>query len=129
MVIWFARQSILQIQSREYYMFQFQFSKSFYVTHVPLLPISGFVLDKKFQRNASKFVISYTYENTKLIFPFFISCYFIIPLMNALVYVNIRGKNKLARNENWKKQHWVFVNIKYGKFLNVSLELFVKHKP
>ena len=42
-----------------------------------LLPISGFVLDEKFQRNASKFAIFYIYENPKLLFPFFISCYFI----------------------------------------------------
>ena len=35
-------------------------------------PISGFVLDEKFQRNASKFAIFYVYENPKLLFPFFI---------------------------------------------------------
>ena len=42
-----------------------------------LLPTSGFVLNEKFQRNASKFAIFYIYENPKLLFPFFISCYFI----------------------------------------------------
>ena len=42
-----------------------------------LLPISEFVLDEMFQRNASKFAIFYIYENPKLLFPFFISCYFI----------------------------------------------------
>ena len=31
----------------------------------------------------------YIYENPKLLFPFFISCYFIISLINALVYVDI----------------------------------------
>ena len=36
---------------------------------MPLLPIS------EFQRNASKFAIYYIYENPKLLFPFFISCY------------------------------------------------------
>ena len=42
-----------------------------------LLPISGFVLDKKFQRNASKFAIFYlVYQNPKLLFPFFIWCNF-----------------------------------------------------
>ena len=42
-----------------------------------LLPISEFVLDEKFQRKASKFAIFYIlYENPKLLFPFFISCYF-----------------------------------------------------
>ena len=44
-----------------------------------LLPISEFVLDEKFHRNASKFVIFYIYENLKLLFPFFISCKFIFP--------------------------------------------------
>ena len=29
----------------------------------------------------------------------------------------------------WKKQLWVLVYIKYGKFCSVSLELFIKHKP
>ena len=29
----------------------------------------------------------------------------------------IREKNKLARNEKWKKQRWVFAYIKYRKFL------------
>ena len=42
-----------------------------------LLPILRFVLDEKFQQNASKFAILYIYENPKLLFPFFISCYFI----------------------------------------------------
>ena len=41
----------------------------------------------------------------------------------------IRDENKLAWNEKWKKQLWVFVYIKYGKFWSVSLELFIKHKP
>ena len=38
-----------------------------------LLPISEFVLDKKFKQNAS---ILYAYENPKLLFPFIISLYF-----------------------------------------------------
>ena len=58
-------------------------------TCTTILPISEFVLDEKFQRNTSKFAIFYIYENPKLLFPFFISCYFIFPLINALVYVNI----------------------------------------
>ena len=37
--------------------------------------------------------------------------------------------NKVARNENWKKQLWVFVYIKYGKFWSVSPGHFIKHKP
>ena len=35
------------------------------------------MLDEKFQQNHSKFAIFYIYENPKLLFPFFISCYFI----------------------------------------------------
>ena len=52
-----------------------------------LLPILRFVLDEKFQQNASKFGIFYTYENPNFVCP--ISCYFTISLMNALVYVDI----------------------------------------
>ena len=47
------------------------------------------MLDEMPQGNASKFVIFYTYENPKLLFPFFISCIFISSLMNALVYVDM----------------------------------------
>ena len=36
-----------------------------------------FMLDEKFQRNASKFAIFYIYEYPKLLFLFFISCHFI----------------------------------------------------
>ena len=38
---------------------------------------SGFVVKLIVLRNASKFAIFYIYENTKLLFPIFISCYFI----------------------------------------------------
>ena len=44
----------------------------FRFTILSLLPISGFVLDEKFQQNASKFAIFDIYENPKLLFPFFI---------------------------------------------------------
>ena len=42
-------------------------------------------------------------------------------LMNALVYVDIDqgihlGKNKVEQNEKCKKQFWIFIYIKYGKF-------------
>ena len=42
------------------------------------------------------------------------------PLKNVLANVDIDqgiywGKNKVARNEKWKKQLWIFVYIKYGK--------------
>ena len=42
-----------------------------------LLQISEFVLDKKLQQNASKFAIFYIFENPKVLFLLFISCYFI----------------------------------------------------
>ena len=47
------------------------------ITHFPILE---FVIDEKFQQNASKFAIFYIYESPKLLFP---------SLMNALVYVDI----------------------------------------
>ena len=54
-----------------------------------LLPILRFVLDKKFQRNASKFAIFYVYENPKLLFPFSFHEYFIFLPYECLVYVDI----------------------------------------
>ena len=48
-----------------------------------------FILNLIPQWNTSKFAIFYEYENPKLFFPFFISCNFIFPLINALVYVDI----------------------------------------
>ena len=42
-----------------------------------LLQISGFVLNEKFQRNASKITIFYIHVNPKLLFPSFILFYFI----------------------------------------------------
>ena len=39
---------------------------SFWENHKTLLPNSGFVLDEKFQRNASKFTTFYLYENQQL---------------------------------------------------------------
>ena len=49
------------------------------------LPISEFVLNKKFRRNASKIAIFYT--KTKMCFSFFISCYF----FPVCVYIDYRG--------------------------------------
>ena len=86
--------------------------------YVPLLLISEFVLNEKFQRNASKFVIFYIYINPKLPWS-----------MLTQTRAFIRENSKVARNEKWKKQHWVFVHIKYGKFWSISLELFIEHKP
>ena len=48
-------------------------SEIFYQSLWSLLQISEFYLYEKYQRNASKFAIFYVY----LLFPFFISCYFI----------------------------------------------------
>ena len=53
------------------------FNRFGYLLLNSLLPISVFVLDEKFHRNASKFAIFHIYENPKMLFPFFISCYFI----------------------------------------------------
>ena len=57
--------------------------------HTSLFRKKRFMLDEKFQQNASKFAIFYRYDNPKLLYPFFISCYFTLPLINALVYVVI----------------------------------------
>ena len=62
--------------------------KSLNFGHSALLPNSGFVLHENFQR----------YENPKLLFPFFISCYFIFPLINALVYVEENIKQHEMKN-------------------------------
>ena len=43
---------------------------------VSLFRNKRFMLDEMTWQNASKFAIFYIYENPKLIFPFFISCYF-----------------------------------------------------
>ena len=59
------------------------------VLSTPLLPISEFVLDKKFQRNASEFAIFYIYKNPKLHFLFSFRATLFFLLMNAPVYVNI----------------------------------------
>ena len=40
-----------------------------------------FMLDEKFQQNASKFAIFYNYENLKLLFPFRTTLFF--PLINV----------------------------------------------
>ena len=61
----------------------------------PLFRKSGCEIKLIVQRNASKFAVFYIYENSKLIFPFFISCYFTF-------FPN--EKNKIARNEKRKKQ-------------------------
>ena len=98
-------------------------------TYCTLLPNWGCVFDEKFQWNASKFAKLLTKENPKLLFPFVILCYFIFSLMNDLVYVDIDQGIPLAWNENWKKQLWVFVYIKYGKFWFILLGHFIKHKP
>ena len=68
------------------------------------------MLDEKFQQNASKFAIFYIYENPKLLFPFFILCYFIIfpneypgPCRHRSGH-SLGEKNNVARNEKQKKQ-------------------------
>ena len=51
-----------------------------------LLPILRFVLDEKFQQNASKFAII---NNPEFLFPFLISCYFVFLPNEYPGYVNI----------------------------------------
>ena len=62
---------------------------SFLQHSTSLLPISGFVLDEKFQRNASKFATFYVFENQHSFFRFSFRATLGFYLMNALVYVNI----------------------------------------
>ena len=71
-----------------------------------------------------------------MLFPFFISCYFIF-FPNECPGLwrhspdpghSLWEEKKVARNEKRKKQLWVFVYIKYGKFWSILLELFVEHK-
>ena len=44
-----------------------------------------FMLDEMTQQNTSKLATFYIHENPKFLFPFFISCYSIFSLINALV--------------------------------------------
>ena len=59
-----------------------------------------FMLDEMTQRNASKFVIFYIYQNPMLLFQFFISCNFVFPPMNARAF--IREKIKQPKMKNGK---------------------------
>ena len=82
-----------------------------------LLPISGFVLyenSSEMLQNLPYFI--QVYENPKLFFPFFISCYFLFFPNECPGLCRQLGKNKVAQNEKQKRQPWVFVYIKYGKY-------------
>ena len=70
------------------------------ISVLTLLPISEFVLDEKFQQNASTYAIFYVYESPKLIFPFFILCNFIF-LPNECPD-NISNNIKLHEMKNGK---------------------------
>ena len=50
----------------------------------------SFMLNEMTRRNASKFAIFYIYENPKLLFHFSFRATLLFPLINALVYVDIR---------------------------------------
>ena len=85
---------------------------------LPLLSISGFVLNEKFQRNTSKFAIFYIgIRKPKVAFSVFhfVLFYFFpswVPRsMSTLTRAFIREKNKVALNEKLKKQLWVFVYL------------------
>ena len=92
------------------------------------------MLDEMTRQNASKFAIFHVYEKKpNLLFRFYISCYFTFspnecPGLCQYSPGHSLGKHKVARNEKWKKQFWVFVYIKYGKFWSISLSHFIKHK-
>ena len=63
-------------------------------TRLSLLPISEFVLNEKFQRNASKFAIFYVFQ----------SC-FLLGLCRHRPGHSLGEKNKVVRNEKRKKLH------------------------
>ena len=44
-----------------------------------------------------------------------------LSILSAQTRALIRGKNKVARNEKWKKQLWGFVCLKYGKVLSSEI--------
>ena len=92
------------------------------LVYVTLFRNERFMLDEMLKQNASKFAIHLEYENPRS-FSFFILCYFIF-FPNECPW-SMSTKNKVAQNEKWKKQLWVFVCIKYG----ISLGHFIKHKP
>ena len=72
------------------------------------------------------------YENPCILFSFSFRATLYFPLMlpwSMSTRAFIRRINKVAQNEKQKNQRWVFVYIKHGKFLRISLELFIKHKP
>ena len=75
-------------------------------THVSLFRNKRFMLDEMTQQNASKFAIFYnlcTYTKTQsCFFHFSFRATLSFPLINALVYVDIGKKNKVARNEKCK---------------------------
>ena len=54
-----------------------QGNKCEHLTKVTLFRNERFMLDEMTRQNASKFAIFYIYENPKLLFPFFNSCYVI----------------------------------------------------
>ena len=73
-----------------------------------LLPISGIMLNEILHWNPSKFATFYVYKISKLIFPFFPSCYTLYFLqVNILVLVEIQqgihylmGKNIVVQKVN-----------------------------
>ena len=82
-----------------------------------LLPISGIMLNEKLHWKLSKFATFYEYKMSKLIFPFFISCYALyFLLVNILVFVEIEAFitlwEKTKYSSKGKLQLWVFVSYK-----------------
>ena len=79
----------------------------------------GCVFKLIFQRNISKFI----YENSKLLFLFFI-----FPGL-CQHYLLGQGYNKtIAQNKRQKNQLWVFIILKiFGKIWSVSLDNWLQH--
>ena len=98
-----------------------------YLFYMSLFRKKMFMLDEKFQRNASKFTIYYIWKPKDDFSVFYFMILYIFPLWMARAF--IMGKNNVAQNEKRKKQLFGFsYYIKYAKFWRVSLELFIKHK-
>ena len=92
-----CRRTLMYTYVFAYYLKKNNESEIFEVSNITLLPILRFLLDEKFQRNASKFAIFYIYENPSSFFRFSFRATLYIYLMNALVYV----KHKLWNWEEW----------------------------
>ena len=84
-----------------------------------LTTISGFVLDQKLQRNASKYLLYHQYKNNRI--GFFVFLFFAKLYLLQWCYINIDlgihyNKSNLAQNVQQKQQSWFSYPKKYGKY-------------